>query len=469
MHDGGVSTPFSCDTFAVLPDAAAGGRVLFGKNSDRPARECQPLRRIPARSGGGRLRLAYLEIDDAEQTYAHLGSSPYWCWGHEIGMNTQGVVIGNEALFTRDLAAMIATDREAIADDAQRPEPGLLGMELLRLGLERGGTAAEAVEVMINLLERYGQWGAGTVSADRGAAAYDNAYCVADRDQVFLLETSGHDWAVRQVATGTASLSNQPTIRTDWTRLSDGLSDRARTSRWPGAGDRLDFAQAVTDPQTPLQLSHIRLQRSRQLLAGADGVDWNVARAVLSDHYESTFLGGPQFNPARPDFLTLCMHDSPAGFTWGNTAASVIAELATSCWWWAATTPCTSIYLPVAVAGGDLPSGLSRSGTAADTGPNPEQALPDGPAQDSYWWTFQLLLEAVCQDPDGTGYLDRQPAVRAVFDPLQQQFRDEAADLEQRDAGPEAWDTLTRRCADRARAAARDLLREFTAEPAPAP
>ena len=126
------------------------------------------------------MELAYLEIPDADQTYAHIASSPYWCWGHEIGMNSEGVVIGNEALFTRDLAATAAADRRAVAEGTERPPLGLLGMELLRLGLERGGSAAEAVEVITGLLERYGQWGAGTVGQDRASAAYDNAYAIAD-------------------------------------------------------------------------------------------------------------------------------------------------------------------------------------------------------------------------------------------------------------------------------------------------
>lgn len=83
-------------------------------------------------------------------------------------------------------------------------------------------------------------------------------------------------------------------------------------------GESLDFAAAVADPGVPLQVSHIRLQRSRELLAAAvrdDGVGFAEARRVLSDHYEGTFLGGPKFNPARPDFHTLCMHAHPSGFT----------------------------------------------------------------------------------------------------------------------------------------------------------
>lgn len=40
--------PCSCDTFVALPPAAAGGRVVFGKNSDRPADEVQEIVYFPA-------------------------------------------------------------------------------------------------------------------------------------------------------------------------------------------------------------------------------------------------------------------------------------------------------------------------------------------------------------------------------------------------------------------------------------
>lgn len=40
--------PRSCDTFVALPPAAAGGRVVFGKNSDRPADEVQEVVYFPA-------------------------------------------------------------------------------------------------------------------------------------------------------------------------------------------------------------------------------------------------------------------------------------------------------------------------------------------------------------------------------------------------------------------------------------
>lgn len=40
---GGIIMPRSCDTFVALPPATAKGRVIFGKNSDRPSSEVQEV------------------------------------------------------------------------------------------------------------------------------------------------------------------------------------------------------------------------------------------------------------------------------------------------------------------------------------------------------------------------------------------------------------------------------------------
>jgi secernin len=471
--------PWSCDSFVILPGATTDGSMLLGKNSDRPVNETQPLRYVPARSPSRTdgLRLAYVEIADARETLAHVGASPYWCWGHELGVNECGVAIGNEALFTRDLAQ---NHFDARAGDS--PEPGILGMELLRLGLERGRTAAEAMEVMTALLERYGQWGAGVPRKSSVDGAYDNSYLIADGREAWVLETSGRRWIAAQVRHSSWSVSNQATIRIDWDRASDDLAEHARDAGWwrQDAGARFDFAAAYTDPQVPLQVSHIRLQRSRQLLrkavrAGEAG--FAEAATVLRDHYEGTFLEGPYFNAARPDFMTLCMHSHPSGFTWGNTASSAIFVLPSDDrpphLWWAAATPCTSVYVPVFVDAGGLPTVLERSGTARPRGCNPERAPEDGPADDSYWWTFQRLLDAVKGDELGTAYAGRQALVRDTFDPLETAWRAELDDVLAeaaaqrsrygRDAGAAPLAAFTRRCVDRALAAADGLLDRFAA------
>lgn len=430
--------PWSCDNFAVLGDASATGAVMLGKNSDRPVFDTQTLvstayRKHPA---GEKLPLAYVSIPEAEETYATVGSAPYWCWGYEEGMNEYGVAIGNEAIFTKDLAAEVAAQRAG-----KGTGKGLLGMELLRLGLERGKTARDSLQVMTLLLEEYGQWGSAVPMASHVDGAYNNSYIIADPREAWVLETVGKRWIARRFLQGTAAISNQPSIRESWDLVSDGLIDHAISQGWWPEAERdlFDFAFAYTDFQKPLQVSQIRVQRSRELLKragsghGGVGVAW--MKRILRDHYEDTFLEGPYFNPALPDFLTLCMHSSPAAFTWGNTASSAIFVLPQSedrlpMLWWSPVTPCTGLYVPVFMEGGELPALLSKAGKAGKTVTPPPAAKQDQYVAGSYWWLFRDLLDRIKQDEHGSGFPRNQRIARETFDELERKWEGQAAEAE---------------------------------------
>ena len=69
-------------------------------------------------------------------------------------------------------------------------------MELVRLGLERSRTAAEGVEILAELVTRYGQ---GVFEGGPAAGSYDNGYLIADPTEAYVLETAGHQWAVKRV------------------------------------------------------------------------------------------------------------------------------------------------------------------------------------------------------------------------------------------------------------------------------
>ncbi|HMN61183.1 MAG TPA: carcinine hydrolase/isopenicillin-N N-acyltransferase family protein, partial [Anaerolinea sp.] len=120
--------------------------MIFGKNSDREPNEAQEVVMLPAKDypAGSEVRCTYRSIPQARHTHAVLLLKPFWMWGAEMGANEFGVVIGNEAVFTR--VKMEKGD-------------GLIGMDYLRLALERAHNADEALDVMTELLAEYGQGG----------------------------------------------------------------------------------------------------------------------------------------------------------------------------------------------------------------------------------------------------------------------------------------------------------------------
>ncbi|XP_062825245.1 secernin-3 isoform X2 [Anolis carolinensis] len=174
----------SCDTFVALPPATIGNRIIFGKNSDRPSDEVQEIVYFTAvtHSPGEKLECTYIEIEQVPETYAVVLSRPSWLWGAEMGANEHGVCIGNEAVWGKE----VVYDEEA-----------LLGMDLVRLGLERASTAEKAVFIIVDLLDKYGQGGNCTES--HMAFTYYNSFLIADRKEAWVLETSGKYWAAEKI------------------------------------------------------------------------------------------------------------------------------------------------------------------------------------------------------------------------------------------------------------------------------
>lgn len=398
-----------CDVLAAMPDATEHRKVLFGKNSDRPAGECQPLYYSPGgcRPADSQIQCSYVSVPEVGNVLATLGCRPYWCWGYETGMNELGVAGGNVAVFTKGHAQ-------------EQESPGLTGMDLLRLGLERGRSAEGAVDVITQLLEKYGQWGSAVQGKTHEAGGYDNGFLLVDRKEGWVLETSGRRWVAERFTHGVRSISNQLSIRTRWDKGSADIKEFAHSQGWWTPGAEFDFALAYADHRRySRQVSHIRWKRSGQLLRNHQGQLHTAAMmSFLRDHYEDTFLEGPQFNPFLPDFLTLCMHDSPAGFTWGNTATSVVIEIdpedpAPPPYWLCYLPPCTGVYTAYYM-GAPLPETVTAAGRAGTSVRRPAEAPRDEFSVSSLWWRFNRLLESAAKAP-----ATRSGELRSVFDPVE--------------------------------------------------
>jgi secernin len=325
-----------CDTMVVVRP----GTVLFAKNSDRDPNEAQPLEWHPARDhpAGSDVRCTQLTIPQVRRTHAILISRPFWMWGAEMGANEHGVVIGNEAVFTREPYA----------------DTGLLGMDLLRLALERAATAEAAVEVLTDLLETYGQ--GGGCGHEKRSFTYHNSFLVADHRGSFVLETAGRRWEVEQVTDGPRAISNGLTIP----GFADRYADRLRT--W---GSACRSRRAITE-------TGVGEARSPAALA-----------SLLRDHGN----GGPEpdYSPLNGAMAAPCMHAGGLAAA-SQTTASWISELrpeGARHWATATAAPCTGLFKPVRV---DEP---------LDLGPEPSDTFDAR----SPWWRHEPLHRAVARDP----------------------------------------------------------------------
>lgn len=200
-----------CDTLFIQDGAAR----VFAKNSDRhkdeyqylwftsdPLSDCEDdsVLEYDRQYLEGPHALLLQALAGFSNPYPALVSTPSWMWGAEMGINSQRVFIGNEALFSNRRSPY--------------RKKGLLGMDILRLALHNASDALEAVEVITHLIETFGQGGNG---AYRGKLLYHNGFLIGDQQRCFILESADRTWACREVSQST-SISNCYSIRKEYQR-----------------------------------------------------------------------------------------------------------------------------------------------------------------------------------------------------------------------------------------------------------
>ena len=372
-----------CDTLIAGKTMTLGSSGLFAKNSDRPPNEAQYLEWIPsqAHSKGSTVSCTYLEIPQVERTHALLLSRPFWIWGGEMGVNEHGLAIGNEAVFSRISA---------------NKEPALLGMDLLRLALERAATAPEAVDVISELLEEYGQ---GGNCVQDGHLYYHNSFLISDPAESWVLETVDKHWAARRVDP-LYSISNLLSLEDDWDRSSAGLDEFLVQKGYSRSADRINLTENLSDLiYTTFADGNSRCTRSGQLMAKDQGrITIQTMASILRDHGDSA---DPTPGLAGAD---ICMHASLGPIRGSQTTASLIAELGSSTPLIFATgtaAPCTGIFKPVWVD------------TPLDLGPLPTSSFD----VETIFWSHERLHREVIKNFEA-----RSKAFTEERDALEEEF-----------------------------------------------
>ncbi|MDZ7689201.1 MAG: C69 family dipeptidase [Halobacteriales archaeon] len=418
-----------CDTIVATPSATRDGVTLFGKNSDREPNEAHEVVRVPAkRHDEQTVSCTYIDMPQVERTSAVVLSKPFWIWGAEMGANEHGVVIGNEALFTR-----------LEVDDG-----GLLGMDLLRLALERAASADEAVNVITDLLEKHGQGGDGGMHEE---FYYHNSFLVADADEAWILETAGEHWVAKRVE-GVYSVSNRPTVADDFDRASENVVSHAVEMGWCDDEDDFCFDDCYTDSlYTRFSGADSRRRCTTARLDESEG-DLTVENFIetLRDH-------GGSSEGYRPDRGVLgilgsevCMHAGYGPVRRSQTTGSMVSRLSANSndahFVTGTAAPCTSVFKPVWV---DAP--------VPDTGPSPT----DEADEESLFWRHERLHRETLRD-----YPTRIVLYDEERDTLENKMVEGAVELAEEEASASERDAYSEDCFEKADGAIEDWTRRVT-------
>lgn len=345
-----------CDTIVALGSSTDEGFTLFGKNSDREPDEAQNIRIIPAEKypAGVKVKYTYITIPQVEKTARIFLCQPFWMFGAEMGANEYGVVIGNEAIFTRERPAKI----------------GLTGMDLVRLGLERSRSAKEALDIIIKLLGEYGQ---GGNCGYRYKLQYMNSFIIADQKEAYVLETVKKWWAWKKII-NVWSISNVISLQKDYDECSEGLIKNAIDKGYCKREKDFNFRKCYSDRFMTWAAKGVeREKRSRDLLfkknkkfTVKDFID------ILRDHGESE--DNRTWFPEQSK-ATICLHAKDPLIHRTQTVCSMVAKLGQESNFYCTTgasNPCLSPFFPIFLKDTIIPKDYQEGGANYN--------------KDSYWW-----------------------------------------------------------------------------------
>ena len=425
-----------CDTLIATKLATSNGIAVFGKNSDRPPNEGQHLAYFPSATlpANSRVKCTYIEIPQVQRTNAVLLSKPFWMWGAEIGVNEHGLVIGNEAVFSKIPA---------------NKKPALLGMDLLRAALERARTPREAVQVIIDLLEQFGQGGNCTFGEE---LYYHNSFILANADDAWVLETVDKQWAAKQIQ-DVYSISNCLTIKGQWDIASPELVELAVNKGLAKSTKGFDYARDYSDfIYTNFGKGRNRRATTYNILGEQTGkVSVESMMHTLRHHNDEHF--DPQSSITNVD---VCMHAGFGPIRVSQSTASMVVYLDKSnptIFATGTSAPCTSIFKPIWM---DAFS-LSDGSVALSTSLGPAPASTYDP--ESLYWTHERLHRATLLN-----YPERIKIYAGERDEMEAKFTRGALDLASASAQKRA--DYTAQCFTESRAAEAEWLKRVEKVPA---
>ena len=265
------------DMVVALGSATTNGSTLVGLNQF--GLESTTLRYLPRREHavGEQVNHPRAVLPEVRQAAAVLGVQPAGSWGLAHGCNEHGLFLGRTAWHSR------------LAESSD-PDRSVDGNDLVRLVLERGQSACQALDLLTEAIERHGQSGPGG----------DSVFLVADAREAFVVEAAGNHWGLH-VCHATRAVSDVGLVRQDWHRLSRGLGEMVLERKWwPGDGTKLDFHDSLVEPDTDERDGLRRWSRATLALAQQEGaIDATSMRQLLAEHFEQCGEPAADVSPAK--------------------------------------------------------------------------------------------------------------------------------------------------------------------------
>lgn len=319
-------------------------------------------------------------------------------FGAEMGTNEYGVVIGNEAIFTREKPAKI----------------GLTGMDLVRLGLERSRSAREALEIIIKLLEEYGQGGNGGY---RYKLNYMNSFIIADGKEAYVLETVKRWWIWKKIKE-VWSISNLISLEEDYDECAEGLIRNAIEKGYVKKGKDFNFKQCYSDRFMTRAAKGIeREKRSRELLQ-ARNRKFRVKdfMGILRDH--RNHYQNKQWTPEQAK-ATLYLHARDPLINRTQTVCSLVARVGKGGNFYyttGASNPCLSPYFPIFLADTEVPEGYQEG--------------KEDYSEKSYWWECEKYHRHALKN-FSQAFLQIQPSLKAFEEKMIVDLEDKKINIDQ--------------------------------------
>ena len=367
----------ACTTILVGKNASADGSVMMGHNEDLGLETTGRLwRSDPEYTGPLRSVLVpYVQVTLSAPAFS------YWASGNARGSTGLGIFEEyqpyDSVLVGMNEAGVSMSCNWAFSREEARMKSGIRRYAIRQLILEHSQSALDAVRLIGQLIDTYGQ-------ADWGGLIYN----VADSKEAWVIETTSSQWVALRVSDDEVyGVANRFTIGATYDYASRDLIDFAYKKGWyrPENGV-FSFRDVYGNPERMNDaFDKDREDRIRDLLGHKLGkITVEDVFDVLRDRYEGT----KKFTPPMSSVMSREMVASESGFyrpiSVNTCQSSSVAHLRGDLppeigpvLWYSMANPGYSGYFPIY--------------PVSETIPEPYKADHSTYSQDSAWWTFKLL------------------------------------------------------------------------------